>query len=741
MWDSELAISERSVKPGAILHNASLILGKQIINILPEGSAILNPDKESFCLNSSVTQLEVPILINQTEPVEIELLRIDLDTNQNETIIVKKGELRNVLKKARKSVKHADPADPLVLRHTVKKTGVYLLKRVLDQSKLEVRPRASSVVVAACPQARVKPTGNNRCRNDLSNVALEVEGVPPLRIKYRTNVNRRPREATELQGLQPDEYNSPLGRHTSQALILSKREDVSWAQSQRVTVPLNETLTHSGPWSYAVEEVSDALGNSVSYVGYDEEDRPKQKASAVQTFQVHERPTANLRGCSPQTPLQVPRGAVTPLPVQYGSTGRDALDSPHTLEYLFTPEADLQPDGDHSPNAELKRQVMRTSREKPVISASGLYTLKSVSSEFCQGEVLEPTSCLLQNPPEPAVSFSKEDIVDKCAGKPIGLSVGLDLVGTPPFHIKYRVQKAGRNPSAPKGLDIKSLRDTVELTPGEAGHYTYTFESISDFVYDKPRPLHDTKFVQDVKPPAKAHFVEGSHLKQACIDDSVEFDIGLQGEGPWTLEYEIIHNGKRTKYAPKIEEEHFTIRTQKLTSGGEYTVSLISITDRMGCKETLNEETKVKVRHERPKAYFGHIDGKQAVMALEERPVELPVRLTGSGPWKLKYENLNTKQVKRVDMGQANSKLTINTEGTYQLLSVTDSICPGYIDEKAGQFQVDWIPRPKVSIPESPSMTLEGGKYIREAVCEGDEDSFDVSLSGEYSVSRSCSTC
>ena len=75
LWDSELAISERSVKPGAILHNASLILGKQIVNILPEGSAVLNPDRQSFCLNSSVTQLEIPIMINQTEPHEMEILR------------------------------------------------------------------------------------------------------------------------------------------------------------------------------------------------------------------------------------------------------------------------------------------------------------------------------------------------------------------------------------------------------------------------------------------------------------------------------------------------------------------------------------------------------------------------------------------------------------------------------------------------------------------------------------------
>lgn len=36
-YDRELAIAEISVKPAKILHNSSLILGKQIIHILPEG--------------------------------------------------------------------------------------------------------------------------------------------------------------------------------------------------------------------------------------------------------------------------------------------------------------------------------------------------------------------------------------------------------------------------------------------------------------------------------------------------------------------------------------------------------------------------------------------------------------------------------------------------------------------------------------------------------------------------------
>jgi nucleoporin POM152 len=37
MYDREISISENRVKPGDILHNSSLIMGKQIINILPEG--------------------------------------------------------------------------------------------------------------------------------------------------------------------------------------------------------------------------------------------------------------------------------------------------------------------------------------------------------------------------------------------------------------------------------------------------------------------------------------------------------------------------------------------------------------------------------------------------------------------------------------------------------------------------------------------------------------------------------
>jgi nucleoporin POM152 len=729
LWDSELAISERSVKPGSILHNASLILGKQIVNILPEGSAILNPNKESFCLNSTVTYLEIPIMINQTEPIEMELLRIDFDTNANETITIKKNELGKMLKKARKATRSAHPDDPLTIRYTVKRPGVYLLKKVTDHSKLQVRPRAASLIVASCPQARVQPTGDKRCRNDLSNVKLEAEGTPPLNIKYQLSVNGKPRGIFDFHSLQPEDAISPLTRHTSQALVKHGREDVSWARSQKVSVPLNETLSTSGRWEYEVVEVRDGLGNVVNFRDVDEDERPKAKFAGLrQSFEVQERPKTYLRGCDPSRPLRVAKGEVARLPVHYSSTGKQAIEGQHIIEYLFTPETEIITDGYQSPNAALKKQTMRTVREQPLISEAGLYTIKSVSTDTCGGEVLEPASCLLQNPPEPGLSLTSEDIVDRCAGNPIGLRVGIDLIGSPPFVIKYTEHNSNSRRKIAKELNIPTLRSTAEFTPQDAGHYKYTFESIRDSVY-KDTPLRNLELQQNVRPSAKASFVD-KKPRHVCIDDSVDFDVKLSGEAPWKLEYEVVHNGKRMKRTVETAEEYYTIKTDKLRSGGEYTVTLASISDKMGCKEYLKEEAKVNVRHERPKAYFGHIEGKQAIMALEGRNIGLPLRFTGNAPWRLEYEVLETKEIRRETFNNANAFLDVKTDGTYHLLSVKDAVCPGLIEEKADQFLVQWVARPKLTVPESDAITFDGSKYVKEPVCEGDEDALEVSIHG-----------
>jgi nucleoporin POM152 len=426
----------------------------------------------------------------------------------------------------------------------------------------------------------------------------------------------------------------------------------------------------------------------------------------------------------------VAKGNKKPLPLNYVSTGKERVDSPHKIEYLFTPEADMLTDGFQSASAVVKRETIKPASGKLLASDAGLYTLKSVSTDFCEGDVLEPTSCLLQNPPEPELLLTSEDIYDKCAGNPIGLRIDMDFIGTPPFLVKYSEQKKGQR-VIPRDIQVGSLRGSFDLTPQSAGHYTYTFKSISDAVYSD-RAIENVQLQQDVRPPAYAEFMESKKPKQACIDDSAQFDVRLVGDGPFELEYEVVHNGRRSKQTVHISEHIYTIQTPRLTNGGEYTVALISIVDGMKCKDSIkDEEVKVQVRHERPKAYFGLVDGKQSIMALEGRSVDLPLRLSGVGPWTLEYENLDTNERQNAYVSNANAPLAITQQGTYHLLSVRDSVCPGFVEEKASTFQVGWIARPQISIPETPSIIFQEGKYVKDAVCEGDEDSFEIALSGK----------
>lgn len=198
LWDREMAVNEHRVKPGQVLHNSSLILGKQIIHILPEGSAILNPARESFCIDASRTDAKLPIQINSTNPISIDLFRIDLDTELNETIHITSKEIKRMHKEASRRLDYSDKAnEPRTLHYSVKKPGLYVLEKVIDESKLEVqRKRMAHTVVVPCPKAVVKPSNSDRCRGELSNVELEVTGTPPLRVstgRWSISPRRKPR--------------------------------------------------------------------------------------------------------------------------------------------------------------------------------------------------------------------------------------------------------------------------------------------------------------------------------------------------------------------------------------------------------------------------------------------------------------------------------------------------------------------------------------------------------------------
>lgn len=730
-----MAISEQYVKVSSVTYNSSLILGKQIINILPEGSAVLNPGGAAYCLGGDQPTVTLPIHFNATVPVEIEIIRTDLDTNSEEVLRLSKDHIRTIKKLAKRQ--EEDPEDTAVkFDYPVKKPGVYHLGKVLDEYKLEVQRQTQNTFVVPCPKARIVASrSSDRCLGDLSDLSLEVEGTPPLKINYSRIINGNDR-SFHFQSLQPEGFSSPLmGSLRSSALVLPDDESfVSWAKAQKVTVSLNESMHIEGAWQYSVDEVHDAFGNVVKYASPvdDPEMRPKPK-HLVQDFNVKERPTASLRGCDLRHPLKVAKGKSAKLPVSFAIAGQK--DSAHSLSWSFSPIDNLTKNGDHGDVVSTGTHRAKSSRDLPEISAPGLYTLRSVEAGSCEGEVQEPISCLVLNPLEPSLVLRSNDIPDKCAGNSIGVAVDFDFVGTPPFTVSYDAIHNGVPER--KSFKTSSMRHQEELIPSVAGTHTYVFKSISDAVYSaQPLSGRDMTLETTVKPVASAFIRKPADVISACLDQEIDVDVMFAaGEAPFTLEWELVHDGRRKQFkAEGIQDKSYNIKTPKFSQGGEYSVALVAVKDTSGCRIFLQDELKISVRRQRPRAAFGLLDSRFKTMAVEDAKVNLPVRLSGEGPWSIAYKNLgegDNASVLQKTLQSGNDFLPVHKGGVYEIVDVSDNQCVGTVDPKAAQFEVDWFPRPELSLVQAASIHEGPGRFIKNDVCEGDIDGFEVGLFGK----------
>ncbi|KAL8797600.1 MAG: hypothetical protein Q9195_000417 [Heterodermia aff. obscurata] len=743
LYDRELAVLERSVKPASVLQNASLILGKQIIHILPEGSAVLNPDQSSFCIGSFQEFVTLPIRINQTTPIVIEMLRIDFETNSNETITLTGRELGKLRKQADREFGKPDPTSALTLKVPIKRSGLYRLSRVVDQSNLEVRRRASDALVVKCPSASIEPVALHKCKGDLTNFQIRVEGTPPLKIRYSKTVNSKDTGHHVLEHISPEDLPSPLtGQRTSGAPITfdsSSEVDVSWARMQHVQVPINESLGLSGYYRYSLDEVHDACGNVIDFTG-SQLDVPRRRKSPEgkvleQVLRVHERPRAAFHGYNAQPEVKVQSGKSFELPIDITSTGpRSLSDSLHKISYAF--ERTFA-DQDHAAELTDHDISMKPTDPLPEVRVPGLYSLKSIETEFCSGDILEPSTCLLTNPPEPSLAINYEVIPGKCAGKPVGLTIGLELTGTPPFRVSYTVSHDGGKVT-PEMKVIPQVHEQIEFRPSVAGRYVYTFTHVSDAVYSTPRffsGANHLKVEQEIKPPALARFADSSISRKACIEETASSYVNFIGHGRLELEYELIHNGRRRKAQKNMIVGNggagVTIETEPLRDGGEYTLALLSIKEENGCKNPLSQELKLDVGLQRPRVSFGLIESKRTIMALEQKKIELPVRLQGSPPFEVSYHN-REQSIKPtlVVLHDQNDRIEVNKAGVYEILGMRDSACSGTIDESSNRFEVRWIPRPAIHVPQGATIQLEDGKYVKKDVCEGDEDTTEITFTG-----------
>lgn len=731
IYDRELSITERSVKWYDIVNNNSHIQGKYTVYLLPEGAAQINPEATCFCIGDTSPFVTLPIRINGTQPINIELQRIDLESGSAEMISINHKELKKLLKKAPRE----DEPQLRNLPYTVKQPGLYRLTRVTDVSQLEVRIYRSEALVVSCPKANLKISGSqkrDKCKGDMSDIAMEVQGLAPLQITYSREIKGKP-TVFSVQSIHPEGFESPLlaGFNSDGTLAQQGDGTLTWAQRREIIVPLNESLASAGDWGYSIDKVVDGCGNTVDYNALFEDGDyvvPK-KSSLSHRLMVHDRPRIRFLGCDPQTPIDLPKGVSSELPLQLVSV-RD--DAPYSVRFAFTPHNKLQSASEHSPDAVFKDYSMKGLTQAISIKEPGLYSLKSFSSNFCPGEVMEPSSCLVITPPEPSMTMESDEILDKCTGSSIGLTIDLTLVGSPTFELSYRLIKDGGAPVV-KTLTIDRTRHQVRFTPEDAGHYAYEFFSLRDKNYANVKlDSKINRVEQTVKPLAGASFIDAAPRKNVCIEEPVEFQVKMQGTPPLNLHYDLIHNGKRHRMSDKnITTSIHTIKTPPLTQGGEYALALTTVEDNSGCKIYLESEAKVNVRWQRPKAQFAPVEGKMHVRALEGKPVDIPIRLTGESPWTVRIRNADRDEpAKTFKFTGTNSYLTVNDAGTYYLEDVRDNGCPGSVAGADSTFKISWIDRPKLRLAESVSTTRKGDGFVRQDVCEGDEDSVELAFTG-----------
>lgn len=631
-YDREMSISERRVKWGDIIHNDTHIMGKYTVHILPEGVAKLNPDGKCFCLGPSSPAITVPIKINGTQPINIQLTRADLETGDIEIIDLSQKEIKRLIKNAPRE----ETPELRYLQYPIKTPGLYRLTKVRDVSELDVRVNFSHALVVTCPKAMIKPSAGSKkdvCRNDMSDLTVQLEGLAPLSVTYSRVIKGRATTLTVGRN-HPENFESPLlsGYSIDAHLIEHGYEGFAdWAKRVTIPVPLNDSMVSTGDWMYEIDQIIDGCGNLVDYKAHQEEgDSWLPKYSGLgHKLVVHERPSVRFLGCNPQNPMDLPMGRSGVLPIRLDTHG---VDSPYKLRLAFTAIEHLGTATEHSPeHIKYRDFTMKTTSDLNMIKEPGLYSLREISSTYCSGDVFEPTSCLVITPPKPNMTMEHDEILDKCTKSSVGLNIDLTLVGTPPFVVSYRLIKDNGPPEV-KTLHVDRARHQVKFTPENAGHYAYEFFSLDDKNYNNIQINPDDHHIeQTVKPIAGAYFVDlPNKRKTSCIDEPVEFKVKMQGSKPLVLHYDLIHGGRRTRISEKgIEDDYHIIRTPPLSNGGDYSLVLTSVEDQNGCKVFLEAEAKIAVRFQRPKAQFYPVEGKMSIRALEGKAVKIPMRLSG----------------------------------------------------------------------------------------------------------------
>ncbi|KAI7868786.1 hypothetical protein BDF14DRAFT_1790894 [Spinellus fusiger] len=702
------------VNRNQVIFNSSHILGRHTVHILPYGTAKFNHQDEFYCIPTDAVgqkEIHIPILLNSTIPKSITVSRFNVDNGAKSVYEYHGSELR-------RATEVGQEKRGIELYYIqVSKPGVYKLENIVSKDGSDVRLYSKQAYVLPCPTAQfVSEQEQDYCQGEQKRLHLNVQGVPPFKVEYVRRVGDV-KTPVRLDSIQPDAFASPLIKMSHglksaapEFFLPQSHKDYDWAVSHEVSVALDLRFDKAEKYGFYLQRVTDGVGNSVLV-----------KDRREYLFHVHSHPTAEFE-CGATHPVQLFIGEnYARIPLKLKGSGA------WNVTYQFTPKENV--DGEEQFTKELSASWSELEAYAP-----GEYRLLSVHDQYCSGNVMFPSACQVVQPPFPSVKVSFTAIPSECSGNSeIGMRFLAELKGVPPFQLEYKViQHVGKTSRIvdQKRERSEQSRHIFTYLPSSSGEYTYEFYALDDANYKKLDPQLAT-IQQIVRPQPSAKFSGELQRKRSirtCLGDSLQLNVDLSGTGPFHLYWTF---GKQL-HSAVVEGNSYTIDIPPLQKPGSHVVSLVKIQDANACvKELESRDVIIDVRRERPTAFFSVGDDKETTIeVIEGTSVPLPLRLTGEGPWRLTYRNVEKDKDREQTsvLHNPNDPLVVREEGHYELLKVEDSICKG--DVLLPNYLVRWAERPTLSIPEDQATLNSGGVYVRPPVCRGKSDAFDIAFTG-----------
>ncbi|KAI0094325.1 hypothetical protein BDY19DRAFT_1079787 [Irpex rosettiformis] len=759
------------------------LLGQHTVRMSPISTAQLNPYAQTFCIASPGDSVLIPLLLNNTSPTSIKYLitplgydqkapskaigkveRFELSAKELKAIEASRQESLEIARVAASAKRDTDDYDEYdddeeeeasdaqssksslqrsqsLVHVRVNKPGVVNLERVMDSSDVEARlvfPTEISVV--PCPTAvfsdssALSDTQSVRCAapglasgsGEELELSIDVYGVPPLSLRWIKDVNGR-REPFMVEGIEGGD--ATLSGTNRRLAVNTNRKP------EQLAVPLTVSLDALGKHSYILESVTDALGNTVSTAPDD--------SKTIRSINVLKRPSVAFKHCGPGNPAALLIGSDTALTINGRSA--DSLDYPLDVQIKYNPPSDEDLAGTGSKKQKPWVKTLHTQENQTDLSIRasipGEYSILKVHGKYCEGDVLSPDTCQVVERPIPTAEIEWKKI-HECSGD-TGVSASLVLHGTPPFHVYYSTQKDKETARE----DVKvfpSSRGELTIQPERSGHYIFRFTQLSDANYKKVA-LNGPSIDQVVHAPASADFahnrpgMRGRKKISSCSGDKVDVEVDLKGTGPWNVDLQVV--GPRGSEIVRVgglknQRERIQVAIPPIIdkNGGSFEIDLVGVEDAYGCKRPVSVPgVVVNVRRVKPTAKFYGAQGKRKVTILEGEQATLPLRLTGDGPWRLKYRRAEAPhQVFTATLNNPNDELRVSEKGSYEITEISDSQCPGAISEDNADYLVDWISRPIAKLSPEIETIYEpyNGSHILLPICEGNNDHVDLELTG-----------